>query len=359
MVDSNYIPLTAANLLKIFSFSALLYIVGCAPPDTQQNIPGAEQLPNGELLNNLIDGAQELSIELQEVAKPNQVEAWVDQLIVKAQPGVKMPEVAKMREGEIATYLKQRTIRRSEFKLRGQRYYEPWILIRTKDSIMGWVHQGGVKFVEPDLVDLLKGNKPANNVQTRNLNPQARAIPEPIDYSFIPGKKAGFIDLGTTEEGLIKEFGPNQVRRGTISTSSVNVEFCTILFPDSPDEVNITWKTEDRKKVKAIYFDKYLSNWKMNNGLKVGMSLLDLCKVNEAPLNFYGFNWEYGGTIESWQNGKMAAYQRNFYAVLNPRSGKFTGEQSRRFAGDKVFTSNTEGVDQLDLVVSRIVIYLD
>jgi hypothetical protein len=324
----------------------LLLLPGCVQPSQPA---GGGGNPPAELVR----GLDNVSTEVQELARPKLVQSWVDNLIVKAQPGKDMPQVALLREGETAEYLYQRTIRKSEFVLRGQRFYEPWILIRTQAGLMGWVHEGGVRFLGEDLRDLL-GN-PAPQPNARSRQPEQQPAPSQ-DRLLVPGKKAGAITVSTSEEDLVKRFGLDQVGRGEVLTSGQQKEACTVLFPDSNDELRITWKDESRKRVKAIYLDRPRSNWRTAQGLSVGLKLTELAKINEAPLSFFGFNWEYGGTVSTWKNGTLAPFQKHFYAVLSP--GR-QDEALSRFSGNQVFTSNAQGLEALDIAVHRIVVYLD
>ncbi|MEM6628278.1 MAG: SH3 domain-containing protein [Bacteroidota bacterium] len=345
--------------MKPISYSILLLFglfAACVPPGNNPTNPNSPTLP---AVDNLVEDFKDLSIEFQELTRPNYVESWVDQLIVKAQPGTNMPEIGRMREGEVATYLKQRTLRKSEFTLRGQRFHEPWILIKTKDSVMGWVHQGGVRFVEPGWLDALNPNARYPAVRTRSMDGTPAVNPEWEKYLISPGKRVGSIKLNTTEEQLVTLFGPGMVSRGTVNTSSVNREAATLIYPNSTDELYLTWKDENRTQVKAVYIDKQGGKWKTQEGLQIGMSLSDLCKINEAPISFYGLDWEYGGTVQSWKKGRLASYEKKFYVVLSPRSRQAAKEYLSKYSGNTVFSSNTVGVDKLDLVVSRIGVYLD
>ena len=328
---------------------------GCEPPTNQTGAGGNTVNPAVE---NLVEGFKDLSIEFQELTRPGFVESWVDQLIVKAQPGENMPEIGRMQEGEIATYLRQRTLRKFEFTLRGQRFNEPWILVKTKDSVMGWVHQGGVRFVQPKIVDLFDPNSQLPALRTRSMSITV-TDPEEEMFRINPGKQVGPIKLTTTEEELVTLFGPGNVSRGQVNTSKVNMEPATLIYPSTSNEIRITWKNEERTRVKAIYIDQQGGKWKTAGGIRIGISLTDLCKINEAPVSFYGLNWEYGGTIESWKNGKLASLNKKFYVVLRPRSPAASQEHVKRYSGNKVFSSNTVGVEKLDLVVSRIGVYLD
>lgn len=333
----------------------LLGIFGCEPvkPAKKDAKDPAKTFAEG-----FREGLSNISTEYEELSMPAQAEAWVSKLIVKAQPGKEMPQIGTLNQGEKVEYLYQRTIRRTEFTLRGQRFYEPWILIRTQGGQVGWVHQGGVRFIEPEVEPISTGPV------TQTSGPQLRSTstPQPNnkqDWYIIPGKRIGRIDVKTSEEDLMRMYGPANVERGEVKLSTAQKSECTIIFGDTPDELRITWKDNRRESIQAIYVDNPKAKWHTPQNLKVGLNLLELTKFNQAPVEFYGFNWEYSGTINSWKGGILKQYGEKFYAVLSPRNPDAAKEYLKDFNGKQLFTSNTEGVGLLGLYVSRIVVYLD
>jgi hypothetical protein len=333
-------------------------IAACAPPPKAPGQATPAQ-PGQQVVQQISEGVGEISSEFRELSRPGKVQAWVDNLIVKAQPGKEMPQVAVMQEGEIAEYLYQRTVRKSEITLRSQRYYEPWILIRTRDGVMGWVHEGAVKFVNAGLDGLLTSpSQPSTSPNARTRSVDAGPSPGAIarDFLLVPGKRAGQIQLNTSEADLATLYGAENVGRSTIKTPDKSPEPCTVLFPESKDEVRITWKDEDRTKVKAVYFEKSGGKWVTAQGLQPGISLAELTKINESPLVFYGFNWAYSGTVNSWKKGALSKYEKHFYVTLSPPKGVAIPPA---FKGEKLLNSNAEGVDALGIKVERVVLYLD
>lgn len=322
---------------------------------------GGEGSPLGEpeSLEGFLMGLQQLGSEAQEMAKPNQVEAWVDKLAVKAQPGEDMPTIARLAEGQVVEYLYQRTVRKSTFTLRGQSYKQAWILVKLPDERMGWVHEGGIRYVGPEFSDFLNPDDPNNPyTQSRSLNQnQGQTARTTGEWTIVPGKRVGPITLTTSEADLIQQFGAAYVTRGEVDVASGQREACTIVMPNSADELRITWKSEERDRVKAIYLTKPQSKWHLFSGIRVGMPLLDVTKANESPVSFYGFDWEYSGTVSSWRNGRMRKYDKYFYMVLTPVGA--SNSTLAPFRGNQVFSSNTKGVEALNLHVERLVIYLD
>ena len=126
-----------------------------------------------------------------------------------------------------------------------------------------------------------------------------------------------------------------------------------------PDELAVTWKDAPRTKIKAIYLTQKGGRWHSAEGIKNGLSLQDLAKLNEAPVQFYGFDWDYSGTIGSWKKGKMEKFTKHFYIVLHYNPEKSSKEFLAEMKGNKTFTSAMESSKKVEIFIKRIVVYLD
>jgi hypothetical protein len=334
------------------------WVVSCELPpqgqagDQQPGQPRLSPERTGEVVEQIVEGLGAVTAELEEMTRPNQVQAWVDQLIVKAQPGVDMPEVARLREGDIATYLHQRTAGKTAFTLRGQRYDQPWILVETQAGVMGWVHEGGVRYVTPNFMQWLSQSKTSPNAR--------KAAPDVMpasDRVIVPGQRVGPIRLTTDETELMKLYGPTNVGRSTVKAPGKGSLPCTVVFPGSQDELRITWKDDARTRIAAVYLLNSGSTWFTPQGLRHGLSLMELTKINQAPVGFYGMGWTYAGTVSNWKNGRLAPMSKQFYVMLVAKDA--SAQQLKPFQGDKVFSSNQDGVEALDLYVNHWVVYLD
>jgi len=347
----NKLSLVFRWIARAAFFGCLGYMaLACQPPNTGGQGTGSpnQQLPDAQ---DLIKGASEVSTEFKELSKPNKVQVWVDGLVVKSQPGKDMPKVATLRDGDVLEFCYQRTIRKSEFTLRGQRYYQPWILVKLKDGTLGWVHEGGIRYLEPEIPGFTDGK----NSGTRGIED---GIPESNDWIIVPGKRVGSIKFTTSEQDLVRLFGEEGVSRGKVQASASKQEDCTVVMAGKDEEIRVVWKNDDRTRIKSVYVLKQGSQWHLREGVHVGTSLSDLTKLNEAPISFYGFKWEYSGTISSYRSGILAKYEKFFYLTVVPAKGTST-TMLADYAGDRVFSSNTEGVESLNLEVDKIVVYLD
>lgn len=295
-------------------------------------------------------------VEYNEMSKPKRVRCWVDGLIMKQFPGNDMPKVGTMRLDEEAGYLYQRTARLSEYVFRGQKFTDAWYLVQNKAGIMGWVHGGGLKFVEtsPEVIRGNEGQTDANARKAENGN-----LPTENDWVFLPGKRIGSISRNTSEEKLVSLFGPNNLKRGKVVTIGAATEACTYIYKDTPDEIALTWKDDTRTKVKAVYMGTFGGKWHSPSGIKIGMSLGDLAKLNEAAILFYGFAGEYSGTISDWKKGKISPATKGFYLVLHYDENKSSKEFLAQVKQEKTFNSNAEPFRHVEVYIKRIVVYLD
>lgn len=122
----------------------------------------------------------------------------------------------------------------------------------------------------------------------------------------------------------------------------------SILYPETPDQLLIIWEDESRSKAYQIYIEDE-GKWKTQNGISVGTSYEDLEEINNGPIKFYGFGWDYSGAVD-WNDGKMAdSNVRVFLAPVNapPQS----------FYGDEIIEADPEEILNLNLVVRAIVLH--
>ncbi len=118
----------------------------------------------------------------------------------------------------------------------------------------------------------------------------------------------------------------------------------TILYPDSPDEIHITWEDTGKNNIYDIRFSEG-GKWRSSTGLKVGTTYNELNELNEKEVSFYGFGWDYSGAV-NWNDGKME--NSNLFVFLEAKNipGKFYGDQ--------VIKASPEEIALMDLKVKTI-----
>lgn len=129
---------------------------------------------------------------------------------------------------------------------------------------------------------------------------------EALDRVVVPGERVGMITGSTSEEALRELLDDQQVVRSEIE---VGEGFCypgTVLFPDSPDRVEVTWQDEGRLLPAIVRIDVPGAAWRTQEGIGIGSSLGELEAANGGPFRFLGFGWDYGGRVSNWLGGEMA-----------------------------------------------------
>lgn len=116
----------------------------------------------------------------------------------------------------------------------------------------------------------------------------------------------------TTRAELETRFGKDNVQDSSVP--GVEGEGSTpalTLFPH--DAAQRLWLVLDSEQpdnrdapIHELRVQDPQSRWRDAQGLHIGMSLAELVQRNDAPISFYGLDWDYGGTVQDWHGGKLA-----------------------------------------------------
>ena len=120
----------------------------------------------------------------------------------------------------------------------------------------------------------------------------------------------------------------------------------TILFPDTENEIQITWNDKERSKINDIRFSED-GKWKSSTGIEIGTSLEELNRLNGKPVSFYGFGWDYSGAVV-FNNGKFKDSNLRVFLA----SDKSFPE---KFYGDQIIKASPEEIAALDLKVQTLI----
>ena len=82
----------------------------------------------------------------------------------------------------------------------------------------------------------------------------------------------------------------------------------TVLFPKNTQRrIELIWADEKKRKGLANLSLSPGSVWIAPNGVKIGMSLAEVEKLNGRPFTLSGFDWDYGGYVTDWKGGALDA----------------------------------------------------
>jgi hypothetical protein len=176
-----------------------------------------------------------------------------------------------------------------------------------------------------------------------------------------PVGRTGAITRTTTEADLIKLYGAKNVKRGDMGLGEGFTEPATFLFQDDPlSKIAISWKDKEKQAYPArVQIDGQKSVWNTYGRVTLGTSLKELEKLNGGAFELFGFEWDYSGTISSWEKGKLEDIFRTKGKVtlrLSPNEG--TMAQTPEFQsvlGEGTFCSADPTMQKLDPRVYQII----
>lgn len=136
--------------------------------------------------------------------------------------------------------------------------------------------------------------------------PQAPAEPPDNPYTLRVG--AGDFGAQTLLADLQTRFGTENVVVEDLPLGEGDTEAGAIIHPNDPSRrayVHFVGGQIDAT-IAAIYIRDPESRWEGPLGVRMGMSLREVERINGGPLRFLGFGWDYGGTVSHWMDGNLA-----------------------------------------------------
>ena len=191
----------------------------------------------------------------------------------------------------------------------------------------------------------------------------AHAGPQPANTSWVilaSGEK-GPINAHTTRESLIRAYGMANVQDQDVDLGEGETAPGTVLFPkDEHRSIEIVWKDSDKKtEPQFLTIRGCVSDWMTVHNISLGTSLRELEKLNGRPFHLAGFDWDYSGTVTSWDGGTLATELNSGNGRVILRfscSGeKTTPDEQLQVAGDGNFSSRHPVMQKMNPIVGEIV----
>ena len=184
----------------------------------------------------------------------------------------------------------------------------------------------------------------------------ADAAPGPRADAFV---LPGVIDAAATLATLRAAYGAANVVPGEVPGAEGETAQGAMLFPDDPARRATVYLEGER--VDSVRVSDPGSRWALADGITVGMPLSELVRRNGKPIVFSGMDWDYGGTISSWNGGALDP-ARSPGTWRSIRLGTRADIGNRPYPlGDEEFSSTDAKFPALgtDLVVGEIGVSFD
>jgi hypothetical protein len=102
--------------------------------------------------------------------------------------------------------------------------------------------------------------------------------------------------------GLSLKYGAENVINDTSWVIGDDTLRGSIIFPNSIKQAFVYFLDGD---IIDVTIKGESSVWKTNSGLYLGMTLTEVQTLNAKNFTLSGFNWSHGGSVVSWEGGKL------------------------------------------------------
>jgi hypothetical protein len=127
---------------------------------------------------------------------------------------------------------------------------------------------------------------------------------DPKDNTIVLGKRVGLIKPGMSATDIERAYGKDNLKLQKIPGAEGEEIDGAKLFADTDRELEIVWDPDNEKK-KVVFDIRVMGKaWKFENGIKSGMTVEEVEKINGKPFKIAGFEWDYGG-YANFEGGKL------------------------------------------------------
>lgn len=149
--------------------------------------------------------------------------------------------------------------------------------------------------------------------------------------------------------GLQAKYGKENVVLDTSWVIGDDTLRGSILFPNSSKQAFIYYH---EGKIADVTIQGESSAWKTASGLYLGMRLADVQKINTKNFTISGFNWSHGGSVVSWEGGKLAgdstiSHLASFSNAGNAHEG-LSDEEYTLISGEAEFDVRHPSIQKLN-----------
>ena len=157
----------------------------------------------------------------------------------------------------------------------------------------------------------------------------------------------------TTLDQIKAKYGAKNVVTADLPGAEGETYKGTVVFAkDKAKRFEVTWWDED--KLATFGGVTVAKDSTGPFGLKLGMSIKDVQKINGKAFNLSGFDWDYGGAPD-FTGGKLEKLDGGCYISMTFATTKQTDEKTyNQVAGDKTIRSDMKAIDKVKPVITAL-----
>jgi hypothetical protein len=156
---------------------------------------------------------------------------------------------------------------------------------------------------------------------------------------------------------LMQAFQPQNVDYGEVAGPSGTKLNATILFPKDPKRhLEVLWQNEPSRSDTSLIVITGQSTWTGPKGLRLGLTLPALEKLNGKPFKVSGFDQPDGSTVLDWQGGALASLPGGCKVGIRLTADRKAAADALAAAGGTEFGSNDAAMRAVKPTVSEILL---
>ena len=156
---------------------------------------------------------------------------------------------------------------------------------------------------------------------------------------------------------LAQVFGPDNVIFSEVDGPDSSKLPASILFPKDPRRrLEVLWNNQGTRSATQLVVINGQSNWSAPRGLRLGLQVAALEKINGKPFKLTAFAQD-GSTVAGWEGGTLAKIAGGCQVGLRLTADRRAPEDARsKLAAAKELMSNDAGVRAVRATVAEILI---
>jgi len=186
----------------------------------------------------------------------------------------------------------------------------------------------------------------------------ATSTDKTVDSIDIPTQVLDDLLALENREGLTKKLGKENIIADTAIVMSDDTLRGSILYPNSDQTVYVFYHNG---KISDLSIQGKSSKWITKSGLYLGLPMKEVEKLNGKNFTISGFNWLHGGTVVSWEGGKLGGDQLSHVVRFSNASNQHDGlsnEEYLKISGEAEFDVRHPSIQQLNPALDHLSIVL-
>lgn len=169
------------------------------------------------------------------------------------------------------------------------------------------------------------------------------------DRLIVPGRRVGALLKTTPPRDIGKIFGAAAVKYGKVPMAEGQEAPGAFVYKGTADELRVGFTTNSRR---IEYITIVGPNWRTAEGIHVGTTLAELERINGGPFTLSGFDWDYGGLVQSKPPGKLPRFLSIATRTVNVQA--VPPNEYNQISGDRPISSRHPVLAKVGVVVSSL-----